>query len=574
VVIIDGHCAVDNPDYLNNLADGFQRSGADCLGRPQPLDVTGATPLQRAIAAARSSRLGHNPESFIYSSTEQFVKSKSVGVAYRRAVFDTVGCFDEDFDACEDVEFNHRLDQHGLRCFFTPKIRVGYYPRSSFSGLFRQLRRYGQGRARLLAKHPRTFTIPCFIPAIFILAVIAGPFVAWIFPAFAMLYAGAIAVYLFTILSTSFTIACQKRDWRLLPRLPLVFITIHAGAGSGILVEALWKLLGPCRAVIHRPKQRLTVRPSVIPFLASTTVERNEKNASPTCSLNALTVDVEDYYQVSAFESLIHRQQWPEFESRVVPSTHRILEVLERHSVRGTFFVLGYVAERHPELIRTIHEAGHEIGCHSYWHRLIYKQSPMEFRADLRHARDLLQDIIGARVDAYRAPSFSITRKNLWALDILIEEGFYFDSSIYPTFHDRYGIAGAPPQPHQINLPGGTIWEFPMAIFRKFGYPLPIGGGGYFRLYPYALTRHGLKAINALGRPFVVYIHPWELDPEQPRMNPGRLKAFRHYVNLHRTRNRLELLLKEFSFGTLSDVYSRLQTRGELPRWDLTAAAA
>ncbi|HEV3204403.1 MAG TPA: glycosyltransferase family 2 protein [Gemmataceae bacterium] len=209
VVIIDGHCEVDNPDYLSNLAEAFQQSGADCIGRPQPLDVAGATPLQRAIAAARSSRLGHNPDSYIYSSTEQFVKSKSVGVAYRRGVFDALGFFDEDFDACEDVEFNHRLDQSGLRCFFTPKIGVRYYPRSSLRGLFHQLCRYGQGRVRLLAKHPDTFTVPCFIPAVFLLGVVAGPLAALLSPALAILYAGVMALYIFVVLSTSLAIACQ-----------------------------------------------------------------------------------------------------------------------------------------------------------------------------------------------------------------------------------------------------------------------------------------------------------------------------------------------------------------------------
>src|SRR5262249_36011523 len=160
------------------------------------------------------------------------------------------------------------------------------------------------------------------------------------------------------------------------------------------------------------------------------------------------------------------RDQWPEFESRVVASTHRILRVLDQASVRATFFVLGWVADKHPELVRTIHSAGHEIGCHSYWHRLIYQQTPEEFRTDLRWARDLLQDILGARVTAYRAPSFSITQQSLWALDILIEEGFLFDSSIYPTHHDRYGIAGAPAWPHQVVRPAGALWEFPMAIYR------------------------------------------------------------------------------------------------------------
>ncbi len=582
VLVIDGHCEVDNPNYLADLADAFERSGADCVGRPQPLDVPGASALQRAIAAARASRLGHNPASYIYSAAEQFVPSKSVAIAYRRSVFDSVGYFDESFDACEDVEFNHRIDRAGLRCFFTPRVRVRYYPRASLRGLFHQLRRYGQGRVRLLAKHPETFTVPCFLPAAFVLGVAGGAVLSLLAPWLALAYAGVMGLYLLAVLAASASLAIRARDVRLLPWLPLVFPTIHCGAGAGILQEALRRLgrrsLPPAQLT---PDEQT---PAVLPLtgrppsyrVKNVTVVRNpapRPEAAVPAVHNALTVDVEDYYHVSAFESLIGRHQWNGFESRVVASTQRVLDTLAEASVRGTFFVLGYVAERHPELVRRIRAAGHEIGCHSYWHRLVYQQTPEEFRADLRRARDVLQDLTGSPVVAYRAPSFSITRRNLWALDVLIEEGFRFDSSIYPTYHDRYGIAGAPPQPHQIVRPAGSLWEFPLAIYRRFGYPLPIGGGGYFRLYPYALTRRGLRAINALGRPFVVYIHPWELDPEQPRMKVGRLTTFRHYNNLHRTRGRLAQLLRDFSLGSLTDVYASLQAEGAMPRWDLTRAA-
>jgi polysaccharide deacetylase family protein (PEP-CTERM system associated) len=292
-----------------------------------------------------------------------------------------------------------------------------------------------------------------------------------------------------------------------------------------------------------------------------------------TGTVNALTVDVEDYYHVSAMEKCVDRAGWDGYESRVSASTGKILKCLAEASVRATFFILGWVAERHPELVRAIQGAGHEIGCHSYWHGLVYRQTPDEFRADLRQARDVLQDITGRAVRAYRAPSFSITRHSLWALDILIEEGFTIDSSIYPTVHDRYGISGAPASPHRIVRPAGELWEFPMAIYRRLGYPLPIGGGGYFRLYPYLFTRHGLRAINAEGRPFVVYLHPWELDPEQPRLAPGRLRAFRHYVNLHRTERRLRQLVRDFRFGTISDVLNSLNDRGELRAWGQAQAA-
>ncbi len=285
--------------------------------------------------------------------------------------------------------------------------------------------------------------------------------------------------------------------------------------------------------------------------------------------LNALTIDVEDFYHVSAFEHCVHRGQWGEFKPRVELGTFKILDLLERAGVCATFFVLGWVAERQPELVRAIHAAGHEIGCHSYWHRLIYSMTPEEFREDLRRSRNLLEDIIGNEVAAYRAPSFSIMRRNLWALDVLIEEGFRFDASIFPTYHDRYGMAEAPLQPHRILRPAGAIWEFPGTVWRGLRYPLPVGGGGYFRLYPYWLTRWGLQAVNRAGRPFVAYLHPWELDPEQPRLQPGRMKAFRHYVNLHRTEDRLAHLLSDFSLGTLAEAFAHWKSAQGVCTWDL-----
>lgn len=289
--------------------------------------------------------------------------------------------------------------------------------------------------------------------------------------------------------------------------------------------------------------------------------------------LNALTFDVEDYYQVASFEKRVSRVDWHTLESRVMASTELLLETLEEAGVRGTFFVLGWVAEHHPRLVQEIYEAGHEIGCHSYWHRLVYRQTAANFREDLRRARDVLQQTIGAAVVAYRAPCFSITRRSLWALDILVDEGFVIDSSIFPTFHDRYGIATAPLSPHWIARPAGVIREFPLTVYRFCGYPLPIGGGGYFRLYPYTFTRHGLGAINAQGRPVAVYLHPWELDPEQPRLASAGLNAFRHYVNLHRTQERLRRLLADFPFGTLSEAFAHVECGGRLTTWDLRLAA-
>jgi polysaccharide deacetylase family protein (PEP-CTERM system associated) len=286
---------------------------------------------------------------------------------------------------------------------------------------------------------------------------------------------------------------------------------------------------------------------------------RQDRRESPTGDsrtpqpvLNALTIDVEDYYHVSGFDHCVARKDWDDFPSRVGDSTRRVLDRLAEAGVRGTFFILGWVAERHPDLVKAIRRAGHEIGCHSHGHRLVYEQTPQQFRVDLRLARVALEDIIGEPIMSYRAPSFSITKRSLWALDILLEQGFLFDSSIYPTHHDRYGIPGTPLEPHCIERPGGTLWEFPPPVWRLMKYPLPVGGGGYFRLYPYAVTRRGLHAINAAGRPFAVYLHPWEFDPEQPRLRPGLMRAFRHYVGLHRTEGRLVQLLKDFRFGTMS----------------------
>jgi polysaccharide deacetylase family protein (PEP-CTERM system associated) len=286
--------------------------------------------------------------------------------------------------------------------------------------------------------------------------------------------------------------------------------------------------------------------------MSETTWPLPKEGAETAPTLNALTIDVEDYYHVANLERCVRRAEWDQYPSRVEGSTRRLLDVLAAEGVRATFFVLGWVAQRRPALVRAIRAAGHEVGCHSHLHRLVYEQSSREFRADLRRARGVLRDVLGEDVVAYRAPCFSITTRSQWALDVLAEEGIQIDSSIYPTHHDRYGIPGTPLGPHAIERPAGTLWEFPPPVWKVCRYPLPVGGGGYFRLYPYALTRHALRKINAVGRPFAVYLHPWELDPAQPRLRPGRLAAFRHYVNLHRTEGRLVRLLRDFAFDTLS----------------------
>jgi polysaccharide deacetylase family protein (PEP-CTERM system associated) len=265
---------------------------------------------------------------------------------------------------------------------------------------------------------------------------------------------------------------------------------------------------------------------------------------------------VEDYFQVSAFERDIDRANWGDYLSRVVANTLRLLETLADRQIRATFFVVGWVAEKHPDLVAAIHDAGHEIGSHSYWHRLVYQLSPDEFRRDLTRSRQVLEDTIGQPVQLFRAPSFSITRKSLWALDILVEEGFTVDSSVFPVHHDRYGVPHARPFIHRLSTASGEIWECPPSVVRYVGLNIPVSGGGYFRLYPGSLSRYWLRRINHdTGQPFVFYVHPWELDPQQPRLKAGsRLSRWRHYLNLGATEEKLRRLLSEFRFGSLGQV--------------------
>jgi glycosyltransferase involved in cell wall biosynthesis len=253
LLLVDGHCQIEGRHYLAEVAAAFARSGADCVGRPQPLDVSGANRLQRAVAVARSSRLGHHPASHIYSDAEGFVPPQSVAVAYRRSVFEKVGLFDEDFDACEDVEFNHRVARAGLRCFFTPRVRLPYVPRSSLRGVFRQMVRYGRGRMRLFRKHRDTFSLPGFLPAAFVAGVAAGPLLALAFPVLAPAYAVGLGVYAATLLLFSLGLALRGKQPDLLPLLPLVFLAVHFGAGAGILWEAA--------AGSRRPRETADVLP-------------------------------------------------------------------------------------------------------------------------------------------------------------------------------------------------------------------------------------------------------------------------------------------------------------------------
>jgi polysaccharide deacetylase family protein (PEP-CTERM system associated) len=238
--------------------------------------------------------------------------------------------------------------------------------------------------------------------------------------------------------------------------------------------------------------------------------------------------------------------------TRVVDNTARLLDLFDEVQVSATFFVLGWVADRHPDVVRDIARRGHEVASHGFEHRLIYQQTAAAFRDDVRRARSLLQDITGQPVDGYRAPSFSVTEESLWALDVLIDAGYRYDASIFPIRHDRYGIPSSPRYPYVIRRSTGTITEVPASTVRVGAINLPVAGGGYFRLLPYGWTRWGVARLNREARGAVFYIHPWELDPEQPRLSAGRLTRIRHYHNLHKSEARLRSLLREFHFGTIA----------------------
>jgi polysaccharide deacetylase family protein (PEP-CTERM system associated) len=285
----------------------------------------------------------------------------------------------------------------------------------------------------------------------------------------------------------------------------------------------------------------------------------HEPSANPHEPTNYLTVDVEDYFHVSAFEDIVGVDNWGSYTPRVVNNTQQILSLFDKHDVKATFFVLGWVAEKFPELVKEIDRKGHEIGCHSYFHRLVYNLSPAEFKKDTQEAKDILEQIIGRKVLGYRAPSYSITKRSLWALDILEELGFHYDSSIFPIYHDRYGMPDAPRFSYKHS--GHNLVEYPISTALIFGRKVPVAGGGYFRLFPYWFTRMALKRINKREKqPFIFYLHPWEIDPEQPRMqNAGPVSRFRHYNNLGKTFTRMENLLKDFSFGALRPTDTKQQ---------------
>lgn len=265
---------------------------------------------------------------------------------------------------------------------------------------------------------------------------------------------------------------------------------------------------------------------------------------------NALTIDFEDWYQ--GLE--IPHSQWGQYEDRIGAAGGRLLELLDQAGTRGTFFILGHVAERHPEIVRRIAAAGHEIGTHGYSHTLIYQQTPELFRTELGRAVHRLEDLTGVKVLGHRAPFFSITQKSLWALEMLVELGIRYDSSIFPVVNYRYGIADAPRWPYEIKVGKNTLTEFPISTWQAWGRNVPIAGGAYFRIYPYALTRLAFRSINRQGHPATFYLHPWELDPKHPRIPLPRRIALTHYFNLGATERRLRRLLRDFKFAPMKEV--------------------
>tara|TARA_R110002049_G_scaffold285698_2_gene466838 strand:+ start:56691 stop:57578 length:888 start_codon:yes stop_codon:yes gene_type:complete len=287
---------------------------------------------------------------------------------------------------------------------------------------------------------------------------------------------------------------------------------------------------------------------------------------------NALTVDVEDYFQVSAFESRVSRKRWDQYECRVVGNTETLLRIFDDAGVRGTFFLLGWVVDRYPELAMRIAREGHELASHGYWHQLVYDLSREEFADDIRKCHDAIASVTGVSVKAYRAPSFSITDRSLWGLRVLAEQGYQVDSSVFPMRgHDRYGFSGGLKQIHQIKTQSGTLIEFPPTVGSLFRIPLPVGGG-YFRIFPLSVTRKSISDSGTTGQPAMFYTHPWEYDPEQPRVDGLPWKSrFRHYTGLKRSTTRLKRLLQLHRFEPMTSIIDSYRRSNPLQCIDLAS---
>ena len=277
---------------------------------------------------------------------------------------------------------------------------------------------------------------------------------------------------------------------------------------------------------------------------------------SAKSSINAMTVDVEDYFQVSAFESHIAKSQWDQLPQRVERNTHHILDLFADKNVKATFFTLGWVAERFPQLVRRIVSDGHELASHGYEHIRVTEQTPEQFRADVVKTKNILEAVSGQQVFGYRAASYSIGAKNLWALLILQEEGFLYSSSIYPVKHDLYGMPSAP-RFKFIPDNANALYEIPITTMNVLGHNFPCGGGGFFRLYPYRVSQAAYRFVNQVEKqPGIFYFHPWEIDPEQPRQDQAPFKSrVRHYLNLEKMESRLKRLLDDFAWDTMQNVF-------------------
>lgn len=281
---------------------------------------------------------------------------------------------------------------------------------------------------------------------------------------------------------------------------------------------------------------------------------------------NILSVDVEDYFHVEAFSDIVPRERWDSYPTRVEANTRHLLELFDETGVKATCFILGWVAERYPHLVQEIVRRGHEPACHSYWHRLIFRLTPAEFREDTLRAKNCIEQAAGQPVYGYRAPTFSVTEKSSWAPDVLAELGFRYDSSIFPVKHDLYGVPHAPRVPFRLDTPSGPLSEYPMSTFRLWNSTnLPVGGGGYLRIFPYWYTSMGVRRAWKEGLPIITYVHPWEVDPEQPRLS-GRLKSrLRHYTNLAKTSERLRKLIGLGNFASFRD--SGIEPQNQTFHW-------
>jgi polysaccharide deacetylase family protein (PEP-CTERM system associated) len=284
-----------------------------------------------------------------------------------------------------------------------------------------------------------------------------------------------------------------------------------------------------------------------------------------TSLANALSVDVEDYFHVEAFSDKVATDDWDSYPSRVVNNTRRVLDLLARHSAKATFFILGWVAEREPSLVREIQSGGHEIGCHSHLHRPLWKLDPKEFRRDTLKARMVIEEAAGECISGYRAPTFSVVSKTLWAIEILAEEGFRYDSSVFPTMHDTYGMPGMPRFAFQwLSATERRLLEVPPTTVRLAGRNFAAGGGGYLRLLPMMFTEWALERVVNEDQPLNLYLHPWELDPQQPRISGGLKSKLRHYTNLNRMADRLAQILDKYRFVSIREVLAERKPKANL----------